>query len=338
MGEQQAQMLAGVSRAKPGAVGMRRAARYALFVATALLAFAFAACSGGQSAQVPVRGSINDYTWDELSAISAEIAAASDDAAGLEVAMRYGLAGADGRLDGMQRKAVQLAGGTTDDVVIAGFRHDDKPGGGKAGITFVFADAVASHAMNNNAGFDERSDSDGYDAEGGWLASEMRAWLNGDFANELPADLRASLVDVAKPSVSIPEFLIANVDDNNIAEFTDESLMSSGVDKLWLPSVAEAGNPSEDAEAVEERPEWTPVLAGEGSRYQLFADAEQAGSLNAVRVRKLVGSSADAEPCRWWLRSVEDATFADVRKDGALDRMQDILAAHPLGVVPCFAI
>ena len=192
--------------------------------------------------------------------------------------------------------------------------------------------------MNNNAGFDERSDSDGYDAEGGWLASEMRAWLNGDFADQLPADLRASLVDVAKPSIAIPEFLIANVDDNNVAEFSDKSLMSSGVDKLWLPSVVEVGDPAEDALAVEERPEWTSVLAGEGARYQLFADAEQAGTLNAVRVHKLATAESDAAPCRWWLRSVEDMTFADVRADGTLDRMQDELAAHPLGVVPCFAL
>lgn len=321
-------------------MGVRRSRLLFAFLCAvaAVAALALAACSSAPQAQVPVRGSVDEYSWAELSSIADEIAAASDDAAALDLATRYGLVGADGHLDGTQRKAVQLVGGASVDVTVAGFRHDDKPGGGKAGITFIFADAVASRAVNNNAGFDERSDSDGYDAEGGWPASEMRPWLNGDFADQLPADLRASLEDVAKPSVAIPEFLIANVDDNNVAEFSDASLMSSSVDKLWLPSVAEVGDPAEDSEAVEERPEWTPVLVGEGSRYQLFSDAEQAGALNAVRVRKLVGSGADADPCRWWLRSVEDVTFADVRKDGSLDRMQDVLAAHPLGVVPCFAI
>lgn len=310
----------------------------ALLCASALAAFALSSCSGATHAQVQVRGSVEEYTWAELSAISEEVAAAPDDAAAIEAAKRYRLTDGEGRLDGTQRKGVRLSDGTETDVVIAGFRHDDKPGGGKAGITFIFADAVAERAVNNNAGFDERSDSDGYDAEGGWLASEMRAWLNGEFANKLPADLRASMLDIAKPSVAVPEFLIANVDDNNVAGFSDQSLMSSGVDRLWLPSVVEVGDPSEDALAVEERPEWTPVLLGEGSRYQLFSDAEQAGDLNAVRVRKLAGGEGDGAICRWWLRSVEDVTFADVRKDGALDRMQDVLAAHPLGVVPCFAV
>ena len=318
--------------------GKRRAVFFALCAFVVLVVFALAACSGATRAQVSARDSVDEYSWPELSAIASEIAAAPDDAAALDVVKRYRLVGSDGRLDGTQRKTVQLADGTSVGAVVAGFRHDEKPGGGKAGITFVFSDAVASRAMNNNAGFDERSDSDGYDAEGGWLASEMRAWLNGEFVDQLPVDLRASLVDVAKPSVSIPEFLIANVDDNNVAEFSDESLMSSGVDKLWLPSVVEVGAPAEDVLAVEERPEWTSVLAGEGTRYQLFADAEQAGSLNAIRVRKLATAGPNAAPCRWWLRSVEDMTFADVRADGSLDRMQDELAAHPLGVVPCFAL
>lgn len=307
-----------------------------LCVALACVALALSSCSGAPSVQV--RDSVDEYSWEELSALSDEIAAAADDTAAMGIAQRYHLANGGGKLDGSQAKKLQLADGTVTSVVVAGLRHDDLPGGGKAGITFIFADAVAEHAMNNNAGFDERSESDGYDAEGGWNASEMRAWLNGEFVDELPADLQACLTDVAKQSVAIPEFLIANVDDNSMAEFSDESLMSAGVDKLWLPCVNEVGDPSEDSEAVEERSEWTPVLQREGERYQLFADAESADALNALRMRKLVGQGDDAPACRWWLRSVEDMTFADVRKDGSLDRMQDVLAAHPLGVVPCFAV
>lgn len=306
-----------------------------------LCGLCLSACSS--PSKLPVRDSLDNYTWDELSAISNEIAAASDDRAALEVAKRYHLANDAGQVDGSQHKQVELADGTKTSVLVAGFRHDDKAGGGKAGITFVFADAIAQRAMNNNAGFDELSESDAFDAVGGWNASEMRAWLNGDFADLLPADLRAVLLDVAKTSIAIPESQVAIVDDNDMASFSDESLVTAGVDKLWLPAVAEVGDPAEDAVAADEQSEWTSVLKAEGKRYQLFADAEQAGTLADARIRALASDGASdgkgsGSACRWWLRSVEYASFCNIRENGSLDRMGDELAAHPLGVVPCFAV
>lgn len=309
-----------------------------LCLACACAAFCGLLLSGcASSPQLPVRDSLDDYTWSELSAISAEIAAAPDDGAALEAAKRYHLVGDAGLLDGSQRKVVELADGTVTSVVVAGFRHDDKAGGGKAGITFMFADAVVQRAMNNNVGFDELSESDAFDAVGGWNASEMRAWLNGDFVDSLPSDLRASMLDVAKSSIAVPELQVAVVDDNDMAIFSDESLITGGVDKLWLPAVAEVGDPSEDAGAAEEQGEWAPVLKAEGKRYQLFVDAEQAGVLKDARVRSLAGGEG-APACGWWLRSVEYSTFCNVEEDGSLECMSEKLAAHPLGVVPCFAV
>ena len=315
--------------------GVNRLAAVLIFAFLACALLCVSACSSDSGAAV--RDSVGDYTWAELSQISDQIAAADDDDAAIEIAKRYHLANDDGTLDGTQRKTVELADGSQVDVLVAGFCRDEKAGGGKAGITFIFANAVAQRAMNNNAGFDELSESDFCDVEGGWTASEMRQWLNATFACELPADLRAELADVAKTSIAIPGAL-APVGDGDIAVYSDETLLGVGVDKLWLPSVAEVGDPSEDAQAVAERPDWSSVVQAEGERYQLFADDGNEGSLDALRVRSLISGNGDGSPCRWWLRSAEETTFSDVREDGSLDRMQDELAAHPLGVVPCFAL
>lgn len=303
--------------------------------AFALAAAALCTACASSTAETPVRDAVNDYSWDELAAISAQIGAASDDASGMEIAQRYHLVNDDGTLDGSQTKTVELSDGTQTQVVVAGFRHDDLAAGGKAGITFVFAEAVASRSMNNNAGIDARSEADEFDATGGWNASEMRAWLNDEFANSLPSDLQAVQASIVKTSCVVPRCEAGNVGEGGVASFSGEELLGRATDKLWIPAAVEIANPTEGALDTEGMTAWASVLEMEGSRYQLFADAEQAGSLDASRVRALVGNG---KPCRWWLRSVENYGFIDVRKNGSLDRLEEELSAHPQGVVPCFAI
>lgn len=64
------------------------------------------------TAGATVKSAVEAYTWDELSQISAEIAAAGDEAAGIEVAKKYNLCTPDGKLDGTQVKSVTLTDGT----------------------------------------------------------------------------------------------------------------------------------------------------------------------------------------------------------------------------------
>ena len=122
-------------------------------VALVVAVFALAGCSA------PVeKTSISDYSWAELSAIAAEIHAADDDAEGMEIAENYHLT-SGGKLDGKTKK-ITLSDGTQANVMIAGIRADDLADGGKAGLTFVFADAPAVHAMSGDAS-----------NEGGWEKS-----------------------------------------------------------------------------------------------------------------------------------------------------------------------
>lgn len=312
-----------------------RAIALVVCCAFALAAAMLCAACAGPTAEVPVRDTVNDYSWDELAAISAQIGAASDDASGMSIAQRYHLVNDDGKLDGSQFKVVELSNGAQAHVLVAGFRHDDLAAGGKAGITFVFAEAVALHPMNNNAGIDKRSEADEFDATGGWNASEMRAWLNGEFADSLPPDLQAVQASVVKTSCVVPRCEAGNVGEGGVATFSGEELLGRATDKLWLPAAVEVADATEGAIDTEGMTAWASVLQMEGSRYQLFADAEQGGTADASRVRILAG---DGKPCRWWLRSVENYGFIDVREDGTLDRLEEELSAHPQGVVPCFAI
>ncbi len=128
-----------------------------------------------------MKSAVEAYTWDELSRISAEIGAAGDEAAAIEVAKKYNLCTPEGKLDGTQVKSVALADGTQTTVQIVGFAHDDKTAGGKAGITFIFGDCVGEAPMNS-------TDTNA----GGWEASQMRAYLNGDGNPAAPGSGRLS--------------------------------------------------------------------------------------------------------------------------------------------------
>ena len=233
-------------------------------------------------AGVAVKSAVEAYTWDELSQISAEIGAAGDEAAAVEVAKRYNLCTPDGKLDGTQVKSVTLADGTQTTVQIVGFAHDDKTSGGKAGITFIFGDCVGEAPMNptdTNAG--------------GWEASQMRANLNGDWRGQLPQDLNAVIVPVDKLS-------------NNVGETDAVSAVTTTSDALWLFSLAElagavpASRIGDGYGLFEEG--YVDILDVAGSQYKLFGDmgASMGNSENAC----LIKTRADTYAF-WWLRTPE---------------------------------
>ena len=314
----------------PG-IGGKRAAS-AMVVCALLLAFTFALV-GCASAQTPTRDSVNEYSWAELSSISAEIAQAPDDEKALAIAVSYHLAASDGTLDGSQAKEIELANGSRTRALIAGFNHDERVGGGKAGITFVFADAVALRPMNNMGIDSDLSERGG--VYGGWTASDLRGWLNGDFERELPSDLRAALADVLKTSCVVSQ---EETYGSDMVDQSTESLVEQSADKLWIPALAELSGVSGETEAASDSPEWTAPLRAEGSQYQLFADcAVVEDKPNAILTRSCPW--LDMAPCRWGLRSVEDITFDEVRSNGSVKRREDVsVAGDSLGVVPCFAL
>ena len=243
-----------------------------LLIALAIVTVVAAFLTNGFGIISPmVRFSTNDYSWHDLKRISEEIEKAPTDAEGLKIAERYHLCTSDGRLDGTQTKDVTLSDGTKTSVQIAGFRHDDRSDGtGRAGITFIFKDVIASQPMNS----DESND-------GGWQASQMRSWLASSGMSLLPDDLRQEVVSVRKLT-------------NNTGETKSTSSATSTDDSLWLFSYNELSSDYSQWDS-DYLSELGSVYKAEGSTYQLFTDT---GNDYAVRIKNYQGQAS-----QWWERS-----------------------------------
>lgn len=213
------------------------------------------------------KASVEDYSWDELSQISALIAAADSDDAARELAVSYNLCAADGTLDGTQTKELQLVDGTSITMRVAGFRQDQKAdGSGVAGISFIAADSVAERSINHVA-----------TTEGGWEACELREWISSTLVGQLPADLAGVVVPVSKST-------------NAVAGAAGGLQVTT--ETLWIPSYSELVG---ELDSYNKR---TANYQSEGAQYQLFAN--QNVTWNAESNAILVPASG-AE--YWWLRS-----------------------------------
>ena len=262
----------------------------------------------GATAGATVKSAVEAYTWDELSQISAEIAAANDEAGGIEVAKKYNLCTPDGKLDGTQVKSVTLTDGTQTTVQIIGFNHDDKTGGGKAGISFIFGDAIAEMPMNSSA-----------TNAGGWEASQLRSYLNSDGMSLLPQELAGKIVAVDKLT-------------NNVGATEDISSVSATSDKLWLLSATElCGVISWYGEGYS----YDNIFNAEGAEYKLNRDMA-VSPMDANDILVKMGSSGS---CNWWGRSPNPdgaIYFLDVDSSGVPTALGSLVV--PEGVVPGFCI
>lgn len=260
---------------------------------------------GGEAATV--KSAVEAYTWDELSQISDEIGAAGDEAAAIEVAKKYNLCTPEGKLDGTQVKLVTLTNNMTVPVQIVGFAHDDKTAGGKAGITFIFGECIGEMPMNaemTNAG--------------GWEASQMRAYLNGDGMALLPEDLKKVVAPVDKLT-------------NNAGETQDVSAVTTTSDSLWLPSFAElVGWLPDDASSD------APVFNAEGSQYKLYRDTNVVWENieNPILVKNYQNS-----PGYWWGRSPNPGYSVGFQYVGSVGYPgYNVYASLSRGVVPGFCL
>lgn len=220
---------------------------------------------------------LSGFSWEELSDISDEIANAGGGQASWDVAASYGLVNPDGTLTGEVRR-ITLSDGTEVGLVLADICHDQKTGGGPAGITLITTDAMALRPMNTNG-----------DNAGGWEESDLRGWLASEGLDLLPDDLRAAIVEVDKPT-------------NNVGSAWDASSVTTTTDALWLLSAVEVCG-TIDWYATEYPPEyafWDSVANAEGSQYRLFG---QAGVGSHGDPGHVLTRSWRGEPVPWWYRS-----------------------------------
>ena len=91
-----------------------------------------------------IRGSLDDYTWDQLQEISLKIKAAETRSEAREIAKRYHLLDDNGHIPYPYTKRVKLTNGLHVGAQLVGIRHDELlDGTGKAGLTFMFDAGIA---------------------------------------------------------------------------------------------------------------------------------------------------------------------------------------------------
>ena len=158
-----------------------------------------------------------DYSWEELSQVSALVSAAPDDASGLAIAREYGLVDQDG-VPVSADIEVPLSDGTLAHAQLVGVRHDVRADGTPAGLTYMLS-VVADQPMC-------ATDS----TEGGWEKSALRSWAASEGKALLPAELSSRLVAVGKAT-------------NNVGVTEDAAAVTVTTDELWCFSAVEACGP-----------------------------------------------------------------------------------------------
>ena len=246
---------------------------------------------------------LNDYSWDDLSQISAQISAAESDEARREVARAFGVVEEDGTLT-RQTKQIVLDDTRALDVRIAGIGHDDKAdGSGKAGITFMTVGAIDILPMNDEA-----------TVVGGWEASRLRSVLNGEQKQRLDEDLRAVIVPVNKLT-------------NNVGITESFESVTPTADELWVFSVHEVcGDVTWDRDEFRGRRGWEDVdglLNSEGMQYEAFAREGVTGESDPNGFLSLANSTGKSP---WWYRTpypFEFNSYGNTGCDGYFYQVMD---------------
>ena len=227
--------------------------------------------TSGAEGDVRPKGSVEQYSWGELGKIAQKMYAAGSRKGALDVAEEYGLARGGKLVSGV--KAVKLSDGTELQMRLVGLMHDDKADdSGKAAMTLVATNACWSRRMAS-----------GTTTDGGWKASELRAWMNGELKDRLPEELGKVVAPVLKVS-------------NNVGKASSGQVTSQTADTLWAPSIIEltgAVNWNYDSDPTNSA-YYNSVFNGEGDQYEYFAQQ---------RVVSEAGNSCLACGASWWLRS-----------------------------------
>lgn len=225
-----------------------------------------------------------DYTWDDLSAISGEIAAAGGGDSSVAVARSYGLVDDAGAIVD-QTWPIELSDGTTVAARIVGIMQDTKSDGtGAAGLTFMTDSALSLAPMNDTVSI-----------EGGWEQSTMRQYLTSTVLPSLPECLRQHVVTVQKST-------------NNVGTASGTASVSDTSDSLWLFSAHEVtGDVSWfSREYGSASSSWDDVLNAEGTQYQWFA---QNGVTDSQDPTGCLVRTWKSKAVEWYYRSAFQYTY-----------------------------
>lgn len=172
----------------------------------------------------------DDYTWGEIQAIT-------------------NAGKADEYFDIGDTKTIITNDGQEIVVEVVGIHEDIKAdGSGAAGISWASQIIIEERQMHPTTDINS------------WVESETRRWLQEDFIQELPEDLRSAIVNVNKTYY-----------DNS------DKTTKTCVDSLWIPSYREIfGNPNNDPNFETEGPDYTEFFHSENARVRYALDGSNA--------------------------------------------------------------
>lgn len=230
-----------------------------------------------------IRGSIDDYTWEQLQEISFKIKGAESDEKAQRIAMKYHLLKGDGTIPYPATKRVTLSSGLTVGAQLVGIRHDDLADGtGRAGLSFMFDAGITSRAAAQAP------------VDGGWEACDLRRWLDNEGLDLLPEELKKLVKPVLKLS-------------NNVGDSKDASCLTPLAATLWLPSMVELSGRQPESSFSDDYRWLSAIYSDEGREYQLFRELDISPySPNASLVRQW----KDKDTC-YWERTVSPDNTAE---------------------------
>ena len=221
----------------------------------------------GGSALPAIGTSAEDCTWDEIKAISE--AGKGDEYFNLG-----------------DTKTFTTTDGNTIVMEIVAFNADTKADeAGTAGITWLSKKIVTRHQMNSTE-----------TNKNGWVASELRTWLQGEFYNTLPVEIRNSVVSVNK----------------SYYDKTSNSTLTC-VDNVWIPSSYE--------------------IYGTTSSYGKESDGVYYDHLSTMTSR--IRYDSEGNVANWFLRTASEygQHFRGVNQDGTSYPTAQYMAWGNQGVV-----
>lgn len=235
------------------------------------------ASEGVASVGTQTRDNIAVYSWAELSQIAGEVEACYSRAEALAVTEKYNLTGPGGKLFDLG-KGFSMGDGFAFEARLVDVWHDEaETPSGRAGLSFIITSCAYHHQMSS-----------GKYTQGGWEASDMRAWLSTDVWKSMPTDLHDVIVPVYKWS-------------NNVGNSRSVSCVTKTSDSIWIPSIAElCGNVAwEYFTEPQNASLFNAVFNAEGYQYEFFS---QQGIVSDQPNGVLALSS------NWWLRSTAAST------------------------------
>ena len=230
--------------------------------------------------------SFEEYTWEELSEVAKIVSQAPTSEDAKQVAAEYGIEVGSVR-------TLPLDDGRSASLTVVGIYADERAdSSGMAGLTLM-ASPISLQPMN-------QSDTN----EGGWEASWLRSWLDGEGLELLPDELADGVVAVSKLT-------------NNVGVTSDEGSVTSTSDRLWLFSASEVcGAPGWFVDEYGEEPNaytgyvdftaYDKILSLEGDQYEFFASSGVSGTSDPNGALSLTYGGSQVA---WWYRTAYPYTF-----------------------------